>query len=690
MRSSCDRHCRLNDEQRRAIELSVNEDLVVVSGPPGTGKSHLVAAAAISELAAGGTVLIAARSIHACDVIADMLKRFPMIDPIRFGDEQTARRLGDELAAGVPSSDDRYDTGRLRREIEAVERDLTEQRDRIERRLSAVADFDRSLRRSEDLPLWLAAGDTDGVEVDLVREAAQRLGADGLLGRWRANRAKRFIRSQLGAQAPGTAGAVLEICEVIEAVRAVDAIAGRDLRLRELWDELESLEQRWRHLIGDLLEADRRDRAGRRARSSLGDLATALRTGPLARRRMLAEMGDDFLDVAPLWLGTLGEIETIAPIRPALFDLVILDEASQISQLSAAPALARARRGIVVGDSRQLRHVSFVSEATQTHASAVAGISTELARRLDDRQNSVFDAAAAMAPTVELLEHYRSSPHIIGFSNREFYGGRLELMTQHPSREFADTIDVEFVVGGRDDGGVVGGEVDRVLELVHELLGSGLQIGVISPFRAQADAIEGRLLRELALEQIDTQRIRAGTVHGFQGTERDVVIISLGLGPEDGRARRFVEDPAVFNVMVTRARSQIVVVTALGPDDVGSGLLSRYLRHADEPPSRRPHAAEGAGWTARLAEELAAGGDLRVITDYEVAGDTIDIVLGDGEGAIGIETELHPGGVDRHIERHMAFRRAGWDIHEVFRSSAFGREEEIIAGLLARSRRAGA
>ena len=87
---------------------------------------------------------------------------------------------------------------------------------------------------------------------------------------------------------------------------------------------------------------------------------------------------------------------------------------------------------------------------------------------------------------------------------------------------------------------------------------------------------------------------------------------------------------------------------------------------------------------SRLAAELAAGTDARVITNYEVAGDAIDIVLGDGEDAIGIETQLHPGGVERHIERHMAFRRAGWEIDEVFGSSAFGREEEVVAQVLAR------
>ena len=205
----------LNDEQRRAIELSVNEDVVVVSGPPGTGKSHLVAAAAVSEIAAGGTVLIAARSMHACDVIQSMLARFPMIDPIRFGDERTARRLGDELAAGVPTSDSRYDTGRLTGELERLERDIAVQRSRIARRLAEVADFDDALRRSEDLPLWLALHELHLVDVDAVRAAAANVESAGPLARWRATRTRKVIRAQLVRHAPTDPAALAEVCDSI-------------------------------------------------------------------------------------------------------------------------------------------------------------------------------------------------------------------------------------------------------------------------------------------------------------------------------------------------------------------------------------------------------------------------------------------------------------------------------------------
>ena len=675
----------LNDEQRRAIELSVNEDLVVVSGPPGTGKSHLAAAAAISEIAAGGSVLIASKSIHACNVIEGMLRRFPMIEPIRFGDDRGARLLGNALASGVPAPDERYDQSRLTDEVASLEAEIQAQLERIRRRLIECSQFDRVLRRREDLPLWLASRDIDAIDTAAVRAALPALDPSGPLGKRRARRARARIVEQLGVRAPEDAAAIREICDAIDAARSFEDLAGRDLGLPKMWDGLDALEDQWRHLIGDVLEADRRARANLRSRSALGELATALRTGPVTRRRELATMGGRFLDVAPLWLGTLGEIETTAPIVPGLFDLVILDEASQISQLSAAPALARAKRAMVIGDSRQLRHESFVTENVQRLAAVQAGVDDGLRRRLDDRANSVFDAASSSAPVVDLVEHYRSSPHIIGFSNREFYDSRLQLMTQHPRHEAADGIDVVRVSGRRSSEGVLPAEVNRAIELVHQLVAEGVEgIGVVTPVQIQADVIEEKLHHELTLEQIDRHSIRVGTVEEFQGTEREVVIISLCMKEGDDDVTVALEDPALFNVMVTRARSRVIVLAAFDPAELSPGLLARYLRHAEEPPTPKAERIDGSGWTRRLARELAAGSDARVIVDYEVAGETVDIVLGDGANALAIETELHPGGPQRHIDRHMVLRRAGWEILDMFESTAFGREEEVIASLLAR------
>ena len=180
-------------------------------------------------------------------------------------------------------------------------------------------------------------------------------------------------------------------------------------------------------------------------------LATALRSGRAARRTQLARLDDRLTRALPLWVGTLGDVEDLLRPTPALFDVVILDEASAIDQPLADPALLRARRAVVVGDPHQLRHVSFLADEKLRNVAEDHRIADPLlVGRLDVRRNSLFDVAAGVAPATVLDEHFRSSPHLIGFVARRLYGGRLHVATRSPSTEGRDCIDVVRMAGRRD------------------------------------------------------------------------------------------------------------------------------------------------------------------------------------------------------------------------------------------------
>ncbi len=129
-------------------------------------------------------------------------------------------------------------------------------------------------------------------------------------------------------------------------------------------------------------------------------LATALRSGRSSRREQLRRLNDEKLTTAlPLWVGTLSDVEDLLPATAAQFDLVILDEASSIDQVLAAPALLRGARAVVAGDPNQLRQVSFLADEQRQAVLAAHGLEEfpELAARLDVRCNSVFDVAAGAA-----------------------------------------------------------------------------------------------------------------------------------------------------------------------------------------------------------------------------------------------------------------------------------------------------
>jgi len=415
------------------------------------------------------------------------------------------------------------------------------------------------------------------------------------------------------------------------------------------------------------------------ARRSASALAAALRAGRNRRREMLAALdGRALVRALPLWVGTVTDVEDLLPPTPGLFDLVVLDEAAHIDQIRSAPVLARARRALVVGDPRQLRFVSFVSDVDVSTALERHGL-TAAADRLDVRRQSAFDLAAGAAPVTWLGEHFRSAPHLIEFSAERFYGGRIALVTRHPRTEQLDAIDVVRVDGTVEDG-VNHAEVAAVVDIVRHLAATDAaggraahpaSIGVVTPFRAQADALEAALLAAFPAEEIERMGLRSGTVHVFQGSEADIVVASLGLVDDDSPARgRFVADPNLFNVLVTRARRRMVVVTSLTS---AQGVVGEYLAHAERPPASAaspafpPATSPDADWRVRLGAELRRAG-LVVRMDYPVGSWHVDLCVGDGDAAIGLICRVHPDGVDAHLERQDTLRRAGWRLMDAFAS----------------------
>ncbi len=692
----------LNRSQREALHRLRSERVSVVSGPPGTGKSHLVAAAAIDQVAAGKSVLIATQSGHAAAVIADLLERHPGPRFVRFGNrddrESVAAELGDGLAR--PLSADEH-AARNDRAIAAGTR-VHRLRKSIGLLLQREIEFNSGLD-SRQVSLLVAAEVPGVLAEDFDLEEAERLlvrSRDGipLLNGFGKRRAARKLRELAQCDVAVTLDDIDAGLDAARAERAVRrGLAGGGLSLIAAWEELERAESDYRDAIGRAIEAQRRSRRNSRRKSTraVATLASALRSGRARRRQLLRELAaDDFLDVLPLWIGTLQDIDDTLPVIPAAFDLVIFDEASQIDQIRAAPALARAKQAMIVGDPRQLRHVSFVSDDAMEEAAERHSLTSYRDRLLDVRRNSLFDTGAATTSITWLDEHFRSVPHIIRFSDRHFYSGNLRLMTQHPRNETRDAIHTVRVAGTRDDGGVNHDEVAETMRQIEAYAAAGAtSIGVISPFRAQADALEEAILATYGPEDVDRLGLRSGTVHAFQGNERDVVIASLAIDAAAAAGSlRFLQNPNLFNVLVTRAKREMVIVTSVDPANLPSGLLTEYLRHAEHAPNPADAADPVNGWTGEIVSELQAFG-MSVVPSYPVAGWVVDLAMGEKAAAIGVETTVHPEGAAAHIERYLALRRAGWTMADAFQSrwltDAAGAAEMLSKQLLRRHKELG-
>ncbi|WFE43493.1 AAA domain-containing protein [Verrucosispora sp. WMMD1129] len=681
----------LNEAQRDVIRRTRTAAVVVVSGAPGNGKSHALVAAALDTVARGGSVLVATQSTHAAEVLGELLRRHPGPPPVLFGDAERRGTIATELAGGVAVG---VDDAQLRHDTSAV----SAARDRADGVRAGIAAALEQERLAATLPDWqpllpalshdapaVFEPDTDLDAIHAALHAASRSG-DGWWSRWRRSRAAHRLHRLTGA---GPAVPVSQLRAAVDAAHAVRAAArlsangGTDLAAA--WRVLAEADVALAQAVGTALRnqtasARRWTADARRAASGLG---TALRAGRNRRRELLATLDAEALVRAlPLWVGTVADVEDLLPPAAGMFDLVVLDEAAHIDQLRAAPVLARARRALVAGDPRQLRFVSFVADADVTATLHRHGLD-RYADRLDVRRASAFDVAAGAAPVTWLGEHHRCAPHLIGFSARRFYDDRLELVTRHPGNERADAIDVVPVAGAAVVDGVNQAEVATVLDLVATLAARPPQggVAVISPFRAQADAVEAALLSAYDVDEIERLGLRTGTVHAFQGSEADVVIATLGLVDDDPPARhRFVAEPNLFNVLVTRARKQLTVVTSLRAPE---GIIGDYLRYAEQPldaaylgPPDTTHAgppgttgagaAEPAPWIRALAVELARIG-LTVRPDYPVGRWRVDLCVGD-DGPVGLLCGVHPDGVAAHVERQRTLTRAGWRLYDAFAS----------------------
>jgi len=384
----------------------------------------------------------------------------------------------------------------------------------------------------------------------------------------------------------------------------------------------------------------------------------------------------------PLWIGTLGDIDDLLPSQPGLFDLVMLDEASSIDQSSAAPALLRGRRAVVSGDPRQLRHVSFLAGDRQLEVLAERGIAEDpvLMARLDMRRNSAFDVAAGVVPVIELDEHFRADPHLVDFVAERLYGGRLHVATRRPTTEVRRAIEVVTVDGKRGDDGVVGAEVQQVVALLRAERRRGTtDVGVITPFRAQAEALEAAILQRFTLADLQAMDLRVGTAHGFQGIEREVVIWSMGAGAGAATGTwRFVEDPHLFTVLATRARRRLTVVLSGTPPE--GGLLADYLDRAGVDPVPPPPTVPATPWVDKVADGLRTAG-VGTRPGYPTGRHRLDLVIDGRVQDVAVECELHPDGPEAHVDRRLALLDAGWTVLDAHASRWASRPGDLVLDL---------
>lgn len=678
----------LDAEQEHIVKMARGQQMITVTGAPGTGKSRTVAALALDAVRTNRTVLLATKTHRALDVLREFFENMPGPDPVVFGVGQSANEMAERLERClVEHAAVRDDPFELEVAGDAAVRFAMQELN--EAHTKALRQFDSWFPDPRADALEAIARRAPGLVSEEGRQRALDLRND--LDAWNPLRRRQAIAAFIAVCEPvdgrlETALAALEMSNL----RQLSGVIDERTPPGELLEPVVELLRTARTVIGESAISTVTNRVRASNREQMHLLTQALRSSASTRREILGRIdAKQVLNAEPIWLGTLDEIDEFLPATPGLFDLVILDEASQIELPAATPALGRAKAAVVVGDPKQTR---YNSHATSSDIDAIADryhLDGPTRARFDVRVNSVFDATAAIAPPITLRTHYRSRLHIIDFPARRFYGGQVDVATRHPRNEGIDAITELTIRGGaQDERGVNHGEMQAVVAAVKrriELALSGTDLGtlgVITPFPAQAEAITEQLTANHAPEELMSLGLQIGTVDAFQGGERDTMIVSLAVSPHSSRAAlMFVNDPNVFNVMITRARSENIVLTSFEtPPD---GLMGDYLRAAAMPPTPPPDAAIDDAWVNLLADDLRVGG-ATVRIGYRVGRHVLDLVVGDGAAAIGIDARIDLAGTPKQLTRRLELHELGWTILDVPEGQWGHRRAYAVAEILAR------
>jgi hypothetical protein len=433
-------------------------------------------------------------------------------------------------------------------------------------------------------------------------------------------------------------------------------------------------------------------------------------------RELIARTRNTTLALKPCFMMSPLAVSQYLP-SDMTFDVVIFDEASQVTPGDAVNCIYRAEALIAAGDDRQLPPTSFFDRVTDDTGEDAATDVTDF--------QSVLELAKACGAfkSLSLRWHYRSRHEaLIAFSNLRFYEGKL--ITYPGAHIEGPDIGVEmFHVPGKYRRGTSRDnpiEAEHVVERIlhHYTVRPESTLGVVTFSVAQADAIE-TALEHARLDRPDLTRYFDGDrLHGFfvkslesvQGDERDVMIFSIGYGPDD-HGKITVNFGALnkpkgwrrLNVAITRARERVEIVTSIRARDVPETSnesvqhFVRYLDYAergidtlavDPLPTRRDAESPFEESVLDFLRSQGCSAEPQV----GAAGYRIDIGIPHPDQrnvyVLGVECDgamyhSSPAARDRDRLREQVLRGLGWRLHRIWGTAWYRNRQHEQERLLA-------
>lgn len=512
---------KINMDQLLAIHNAMKDPVAYIQGPPGTGKTNTILETIITAFFNERTVLFTSYNNHPINGVYEKLSSlkyqghtipFPVL---RLGNNEKMRealRTMKKLYESVQN-------------INVFEKTLDRNKDNRKMRAKRLSEL---LKRYEERLDLKEREET----IDRVLEYRNKKGASLQMMSFEMDLGTRQ-RGQIEKQ-------IASLGEISEA----EALALLDGDTEELKKYLYYISAGYIKKIG----------APRNA-----DLMEILET----------EDGEKQLEAFAKYLGKKENIEKLQKIFPIIvttcisahrlgkpepmFDMVIMDEASQCNVAVALVPIVRGESLMLVGDPQQLSPVILLDEMTNDKLKKRYGVSEEY----DYRKNSIYKtylSCDAVSDETLLHNHYRCHKRIIEFNNKKYYHSRLHIVSE--SRGNTPLVYMDMPQAQADIRNTAPAEAREIAR--YAALHKDKNIGVITPFVNQKKLIE----EELARAKID--HVTCGTVHAFQGDEKDVILFSTAVTDQTqaGTYKWLKNNKELINVATSRAKEQLILLSS--------------------------------------------------------------------------------------------------------------------------------
>ena len=627
---------QLQDLTERQFDAAcdiLSAPLSVVQGPPGTGKSDVIVSVIASAIAAGQSVLFASKNHQALDEVEQRLASFcgevPVLVRGRDGDgERNTNFLAElkSLALTEPAhfrEINRVPVLQIAAQAEGLKR-RRKLRAELELQMAAILDRLSKIETTNvhpPLPWYMRWISLLLGRFDKLSTVVTKANTDSL--RTAADK----LHRKLSTMDPMPGAADFPPHDEAHKAALVES-------LRELFTRRTILDPPSRTQL----------------QSTISELEFS-DTKPHPRN-VTDEDARLLLRHRPVWLISSLSVPSRVPLVPGLFDLLIMDEASQCDIASSLPLFHRAKRAAVVGDPLQLGFIPGLSVRQEHALMDHAGLPRVGRAAIAQSKRSLFEFADSrpVARTHFLADQFRSAGDIVDYLNEGFYANRLrarrsdDQLTVVPGhRPGIDWVDVKGKTQRIEDANVNDAEAKeiarRIVELASDTKFTG-SIGALTPFVGQVNRIITELDTLKGADWRKSRSIKIATIDKFQGGEADVVYFSLVVtaGAPIGAVSFLQKERRRFNVAISRAKAVCIVVGDLDAAKASNiPHLRRLAWHTTRPQSDISHEMDSR-WEEILFGALKNRGR-DPSPQYEIGRRRLDFALFAGDVKLDVEVD---------------------------------------------------